>query len=191
MAGASAHCSTLTSGWGAAAGRSTKQAPPLVAGCVARRVPPKARTSCAEITSPRPSPAPAGLLVTKGSNRRGRMSARMPGPVSRHAQDRTLALDPRRDAKDATGRVLHGIDGVAHQVDEHAADRRVVGHHGQVGGSHVDLDAHAVRRSAPRRAAPARRRCCAAAEPAAPAARSCGRRPSAARSAAPAGRPCR
>src|SRR6185369_14342461 len=67
---------------GLALGRSTVKHAPPSSRLAARSVPPAARTSCAEITRPRPSPAPAGLLLTKGSNRRARMSARMPGPVS-------------------------------------------------------------------------------------------------------------
>mmetsp|Transcript_5953 Transcript_5953/g.23531 ORF Transcript_5953/g.23531 Transcript_5953/m.23531 type:complete len:239 (-) Transcript_5953:10489-11205(-) len=48
----------------------------------ARSVPPNSCTILAEMTRPRPRPSPGGLVVKKGSNRRGRLASAMPAPVS-------------------------------------------------------------------------------------------------------------
>ena len=96
-----------------------------VAGCAPRRRAADGRARCAPRSSgPSPRPGPAGLLVTKGSNRRGRMSARMPGPVSRHGQHDAAAVGARASTRSARcGAACIASIALPHQVDQHLLQR--------------------------------------------------------------------
>ena len=101
---------------------------------------------CAEITRPRPRPAPAGLLVTNGSNRRGRMSARMPGPLSLTREDDAAVVRVARARRSTRLRRRRASASIALRIrlTSTLLEARLVGHHGQVGRSHVDLDVDAA-----------------------------------------------
>ena len=84
------------------------------------------------MSRPRPVPFPTGLVVKNGSNRRSRISAGMPGPLST-TRTTTRCRSQRRGHLDPTG-VRNGIERVVDQVRpdlvelaDEAADAREVG----------------------------------------------------------------
>jgi len=78
--------------------RSSNAAPPDST-LRAERSPPQLRARRREMARPRPVPSPSGLVVSKGSNSRSRISSLMPGPSSRTS----MATDaPSRREESAT-----------------------------------------------------------------------------------------
>ncbi len=78
---------------------------------------------------PRPVPCPTGLVVKNGSNRRRRVSASIPEPVSRHRQ-----LDVVSGAQTGHGPASRGLDPARRGGDPHhaALEHRVAGIHDEI-----------------------------------------------------------
>ena len=118
-----------------------KQVPSPTVDSTSIRPPWREMTACV-MCRPSPVPTPGALVVKKGSNRRGRTSAGMPGPVS---QMRTwtppssvgIGVDVDRAA------AVHGVRRVVDQVGPHLVELRPVG-----------LDLRQVRRVVPRHVDP-------------------------------------
>ena len=97
--------------------------------CKPRRapiVPPADSTRPRHTASPRPVPAPTSFVVTKGSNRRSRIAAAMPGPVSSTSM-RTRLLPRRRARGRRAGSRLPGASGdrrsrVHDEVQQHLGE---------------------------------------------------------------------
>ena len=102
---------------------------------LARRLPPKSRTMWAEIISPRPSPLPAGLVVTNGSNRRARIAGSMQGPVLRTTISHMLSRAVAADLDAPHVGTVQRVDRIAEQVAQHLLEPCLVADDGQAPGS--------------------------------------------------------
>ena len=99
------------------------------AGCSTARLPPVAAARLADNVRPRPRPCSPGLVVKNGSNRCLRASGSMPWPLSRtcrrYLPSASWAFQPQLRHR----LCLHGIEGVADQVDQDLLQARLVDLH--------------------------------------------------------------
>ena len=89
-----------------------------------------------ESIRPRPSPLPAGLVVTKGSNMRCRTSDAIAGPLLLMAmrQRAVCPLFPGRPDQDRLLLdALHGVQRIRHDVAQQLLKSRLIGNDAEIG----------------------------------------------------------